>query len=66
MPSGLALAAAIRSLMVFHFESVPTATKKGVRNSEATGSKCCSVTKLRDLYRCGSAAMCSLSSCSSV
>jgi len=52
--------------MVFHFESVGTATKKGVRNSEATGSKCCSVTKLRDLYRCGNAAMCSLSSCSSV
>jgi hypothetical protein len=35
--------------MVFHLESLPTATKKGVRNSEATGSKCCSVTKFFDL-----------------
>jgi len=38
--------------------------KKGVLNSGATGSKVLRVTKFLDLYRCGTAARCSLSSCS--
>ena len=49
--------------MFCHLESVATVMKNGVRNKVATGSKVLSVTKFFDLYRCGTAARCSLSSC---